>query len=218
MKEATRRSFLKASAVLALAGAVGVPVLMTTGCNGVTIAQDIVNWTPALQSSAATVAAAVATLQPMYAAIIATALTGFDAATNLVVAEAKAYLANPGQTVLQALQTGVITLQQQVNSALLAAVKIVNPQSQQLIIAGLNAVATAINSIFALILQVKGNTVSAAVKPPGSSSTSSVRPIVFKQEYTTASVKMIQEHYDVSFEQAHVVYVRGLNLIQAEGF
>ena len=211
-----RRSFLRASASLALASCVSAAPIMTTGCNGTTIAQDIVNWTPTLESTAAMVASTVAILQPQFAAIVAAALAGFDAACNLVVAEAKAYLANPGQTTLQALQTAVVTFQQQINTALLQAAKIVDPKSQSVITQGLNAVATAINAIFALITQIKGNTIStaaaAAIPKP-----STVSVLIEKGIYTP-DVQLIAEHYKVPYHVAQQIEFTTQIQLRAEGF
>lgn len=212
-----RRSFLRASAALALASCVSAAPIMTTGCNGTTIAQDIVNWTPTLESTAATVASTVAILQPPFAAIVAAALAGFDAACNLVVAEAKAYLANPGQTTLQALQTAVITVQQQVNATLLQAARIVDPKSQSVVTQGLNAVATTINAIFALITQIKGNTISASA-PAAVLKSSSLQIQKIRKPFYEESVEMVAKHYNVPRHSAEQIYVLGNELVAQEGF
>ena len=85
------------------------------------MAQDIVNWTPALQSAVATVDSTAALLAPADAPLFAAATVGFDAASNLLMAQAKAYLANPSASALAQLQNQVVILQQQVNAALLQA-------------------------------------------------------------------------------------------------
>ena len=118
------------------------------------MAQDIVNWTPALQSAVATVDSTAALLAPADAPVFAAATVGFDAASNLLVAQAKAYLANPTAGVLAQLQTQVVTFQQQVNAALLQAAKIVNPASQQHALAAIQAVATVVSAILALVQSV----------------------------------------------------------------
>src|ERR1035438_1130029 len=46
-----------------------LPLPFMTGCSGVTVAQDIVNWTPALQSAVATVDSTAALLAPADAPI-----------------------------------------------------------------------------------------------------------------------------------------------------
>jgi len=57
-----------------------------SGCSGTTVAQDIVNWTPALQSAVATIDSTAALLAPADAPIFVAATVGFDAASlpNLV--------------------------------------------------------------------------------------------------------------------------------------
>ena len=59
------------------------------------MAQDIVNWTPALQSAVATVDSTSALLAPADAPVFAAATAGFDAAKTAGGSQAKAYLANP---------------------------------------------------------------------------------------------------------------------------
>ena len=108
-----------------------LPLPWMQGCTAAGVAEDIVNWTPPLQSAVATVDSTAALLAPADAPIFAAATIGFDAASNLLVAQAKAYLANPSASVLAQLQNQIVTFQQQVNTALLQAAKIVNANSQQ---------------------------------------------------------------------------------------
>ena len=204
-----RRSFLVSSAALAVMPS----SLLLEGCSGSAAAQDLVNWTPSLQSTAATVAATVELLLPADAVIIEAALVGFDTATNLAVAEAKAYLANPGQSTLQALQTGVTTLQQQVNSALLQAAKIVNPKSQQAVTAAINAVATVVNSMLALILSIKGNTVAAAAK---TAKVIRLRDLPYSDQ--EQAVTIVAEHYRITRDEASIRVNGGEAAIWAAGF
>ena len=93
-----------------------LPLPFSTACSGVTVAQDIVNWTPTLQSAVATVDSTAALLAPMDAPIFTAATVGFDVASNLLVTQAKAYLANPSGGLLAQIQTQIVTFQQQVNS------------------------------------------------------------------------------------------------------
>ena len=65
------------------------------GCTATGVAQNIVNWMPALQSAVASVDSTAALLAPADAPIFTAATSGFDAASNLLVVQAKAYLANP---------------------------------------------------------------------------------------------------------------------------
>ncbi|HUA97550.1 MAG TPA: hypothetical protein VMA34_04435 [Terracidiphilus sp.] len=131
-----------------------VQLTWTTGCTGKSVAQDIVNWTPSLQSAVATVDATAAQLAPADAAVFTAATQSFDAASNLLVTQAKAYLANPTSSTLALLQNQVVVLQQQVNAALLQAGKIVNTGSQQRALAAVQAVATIVSSILSLVQSV----------------------------------------------------------------
>src|ERR1035437_5971025 len=88
----------------ALIAVVTFGLMPTVGCSGVTVAQDIVNWTPTIVSAAMTIDATVATLDPVNAPIIIAAGMTFSAAADLVAAQAKTYLANPNATTLQQLQ------------------------------------------------------------------------------------------------------------------
>jgi hypothetical protein len=127
---------------------------LLTGCSEAKVAQDIVNWTPALQSAVASVDSTGAILDPSGAPVFAAATAGFDAASNALVAQARAYLSNPSAGVLAQLQTAVVTLQQQVNASLLMAAKITNPGSQQHAIDAINAVGTVVNAMLALVQSV----------------------------------------------------------------
>jgi hypothetical protein len=131
-----------------------LPLPFVSGCSGVTVAQDIVSWTPALQSAVATVDSTAALLTPIDAPVFAAATAGFDAASNLLVAQAKAYLANPSAGVLAQMQAQIVVLQQQVNAAVLKSAKIVNPASQQHALSAIQAVATVVSAILALVQSI----------------------------------------------------------------
>ncbi|MGA9061558.1 MAG: hypothetical protein WB341_07820 [Terracidiphilus sp.] len=128
-----------------------IPLPWMQGCTATSVAQNIVNWTPSLQSAVATADSTAALLAPADAPIFAAATAGFDAASNLLVAQAKAYLANPSASVVAQLQTQVVTLQQQVNTALLEAAKIVDQKSQQHAVAVIQGVGTIVSAILALV-------------------------------------------------------------------
>jgi hypothetical protein len=149
---ATQQAKLGAWALIALL----LPLPWMQGCSETSIAQDIVNWTPALQSAVATVDSTGALLAPADAPVFTAATVGFDTASNLLVAQAKAYLANPSATVLAQLQTLIVTFQQQVSGAFLQAAKIVNPASQQHALAAIQGVGTIVSAILALVQSVSG--------------------------------------------------------------
>ena len=128
-----------------------LPLPFATGCSATTVAHDIVNWTPALESAVATVDSTAALLAPADAPIFTAATIGFDTASNLLAAQAKAYLANPSATTLGQIQIQVVTFQQQVNAAVLKAARIVDPASQKHALAAVQAVATIVTAILALV-------------------------------------------------------------------
>ena len=131
-----------------------LPLPCVSGCSGKSVAQDVVNWTPALQSAVATVDSTAAMLAPADAPIFAAATAGFNAASNLLETEAKAYLANPSASALAQLQAAVVALQQNVSAATLSAVKIVDEKSQTLALNAINAVSTILNAMLALVISV----------------------------------------------------------------
>src|SRR5579862_8772080 len=124
-----------------------MPLPFLGGCTGTSVAQNIVDWTPALQSAVASVDSAAALLSPGDAPLFATATVGFDAAAGLLVTQAKAYLANPSASTLAQLQEQVVVLEQQVNTAMLEAARIVNPASQQHALAAIEAVGTVVTAM-----------------------------------------------------------------------
>ena len=188
-------------------------MITTTGCNGATVAQDIVNWNPTIQSTAATVAAAVSILQPQDALLVAVALAGFKGAGDLCVAEANAYLANPGASTLQLLQAAVVAFEQQINASLLAAARIIDPKSQQIVVAALGAVGAAINAVLALIAGIKGNTLAAmGVK-------TQVKISQVKHLYNPSAVNMeIAAHYQISQQYAGIAVRDNTQMLMAMGF
>jgi len=188
-------------------------MITTTGCTGTTVAQDIVSWNPTIQSTAATVAAAVSILQPQDAILVAVALAGFKGAGDLCVAEANAYLANPGASTLQLLQAAVVAFEQQINASLLAAARIVDPKSQQIVVAALGAVGAAINAVLALIAGIKGNTLAAmGVK-------TQVKISQVKHLYNPSAVNMeIAAHYQISQQYAGIAVRDNTQMLMAMGF
>lgn len=131
-----------------------IPLPWMEGCDTNSVARNIVNWTPALQSAVASVDSAAALLAPADAPVFAAVTAGFDAASSLLVSQANEYLAHPGAGALAQLQAQVVTFQQQVNAALLSAARIVDPASQQHALFALEAVATIVTSILALVQSI----------------------------------------------------------------
>ena len=132
-----------------------IPMPMIAGCSGISVAQEIVNWAPALQSAVSTVDSAAALLAPADGPIFVAATVGFDAASNLLVNQARAYLSNPSAGALAQIQAQIVIFQQQVNSALLEAARIVNPASQKHALAAVQSVATVVGALFALVQSIR---------------------------------------------------------------
>jgi hypothetical protein len=168
-----------------------LPLPLATGCSSTKVAQDIVNWTPALQSAVATVDSTAALLAPTDAPIFAAATIGFDAASNLLVNQAQAYLANPSAGTLAQIQTQVVTFQQQVNSAVLQAVKIVNPASQQHALAAVQAVATIVSAMLALVQSVSSKSAVATMASRSTIKLASVEPLW----ENSSAARTIAAHY-----------------------
>ena len=177
-----------------------IPLPWMQGCTTTSVAQDIVNWTPALQGAVATVDSTAALLAPADAPIFAAATSGFDAASNLLVAQAKAYLANPSASVLAQLQTQIVTLQQQVNAALLQAAKIVDANSQQHALAAIQAVGTIATAILSLVASVSSKAAVAHMAAQSGVKLSMVRPYLDDER----AAGLVAAHYGEPVELARV--------------
>jgi len=189
-----------------------LPLPFMSGCSARNVAQDIVNWTPTLESAVATVDTAAALLAPADAPIFAAATAGFDAACNVLVAQAKAYLANPNATVLAQLQAAVVVFQQQVNASLLEAAKIINPNSQAHALNAINAVGTAVTAILALVQTVSSKAQVAQMAAQSTIKLAAVRSSLDENK----AAAMIASHYGEPVELARAqVEQAELNAAQA---
>jgi hypothetical protein len=177
-----------------------LPLPIVAGCSGTTVAQDIVNWTPALQGAVATVDTTAALLAPLDAPIFTAATVGFDAASNLLVAQAKAYLASPTASVLAQLQTQVVTFQQQVNAALLQAAKITNTVSQQHALACIQGVATIVSAVFALVQSISGKIALAHMAAQSTIKLAAVQPYIDQ----AMAARTLANHYAEPVELARM--------------
>jgi hypothetical protein len=175
-----------------------LPLPFVSGCSEASVAQNIVNWTPALESAVATVDSTAALLAPADAPIFAAATAGFDAASNLLVAQAKAYLANPSATVLAQLQAAVVAFQQQVNASLLLAAKITNPASQAHVTSTINEVATIVTAMLSLVASISSKTAVAQMASQSTIKLAAVRPYLDESK----AVAMVASHYGEPAEWA----------------
>jgi hypothetical protein len=177
--------------VLMLCAVLVAGTIPVAGCSGQQVAQDIVDWTPALQTAVAVVDTTASVLAPADALVFQAATASFDAATNLLVAQCKAYLANPSTSLLAQLQSQIVTFQQQVNAALLQSARIVDPNSQAHALAAINGVATIINAIFALIESISSQATAAQMASQASIKISEVQPYLDQ----ALSARIVAEHY-----------------------
>jgi len=177
-----------------------LPLPFLGGCSGSTVAQDIVNWTPSLESAVATVDSIAALLAPEDAPVFTAATIGFDAGSNLLDTQAKAYLANPSASLLAQLQTQIVVLQQQVNAALLQSAKIVNPASQQHALAAVQAVATIVTALLALVQSVSSK---AAVAQMAAASTIKLASVQLYIDQSHAA-EIVAAHYGEPVELARM--------------
>jgi len=185
-----------------------------TGCSAASVAQDIVNWTPSLESAIATVDSTASLLAPMDAPIFAAATTGFDAAANLLEVQAKAYLANPSASVLGQLQAQVVTFQQQVNSSLLAVVKIADSASQKHALSAIQAVATIVNAMLALVESVSSKAAVAHMAQAAQIKLAAIEPLLDSNQ----AVAMVAAHYDVPVAEAQVQVALAERMEMQAGF
>ena len=169
-----------------------LPLPWLEGCTGIGVAQDIVNWTPSLQSAVATVDSTAALLAPADAPVFAAATAGFDVASGLLVTQAKAYLANPTAGALAQLQTQIVTLQQQVNAALLTAAHISNAASQTHALAAVQGVATIVSAILALVQSVSSKAQVAQMAGQSTIKLAAVRAYLDG----AGSARIVATHYD----------------------
>jgi hypothetical protein len=184
------------------------------GCSAKSVAQEIVNWTPALQSAVSTVDSTGALLDPADATLFAAATSGFDAASNLLAAQAKSYLANPTTSTLAQLQTQIVVLEQQVNASLLAAAKIVQPASQQHALNALDAVATAVSAILALVQSISSKAAVARMAAQAPIKLSAVQPYLDRK----GAIQMVARHYGEAPGNATVQVALAESAVQHAGF
>jgi hypothetical protein len=191
-----------------------LPLPWIGGCSGVTVAQDIVNWTPTLESAVATVDSTASLLAPADAPLFAAATNGFDAASDLLVAQAKAYLANPTASALVQLQSQVVTFQQQVSAALLQAARIVDPHSQAHALSVLQAVATIVNTILSLVASISSKAAVTKMSAATGVKLSMLRPYLDNNR----AAEIVAAHYSEPLTLARVQVAQAQQMEINAGF
>ena len=162
-------------------------IVPTVGCSGQSVAQKIVGWTPFIDSAVSTLGSLAAQLAPQDAILIQAGVTAITTGQNLLDKKAQAYLANPTAGVLAQLQAQAVTFQQDVNAAVLAALKITNADSQKRIIAQIQVVLTGATAVLALLQTIKGSTLTI---PATTVTTAEVLPYLDEQR----SVDIVAQH------------------------
>jgi hypothetical protein len=191
-----------------------IPLPWMQGCTASSVAENIVNWTPPLQSAVATVDSTAALLAPADAPIFIAATIGFDAASNLLVAQARAYLANPSASVLAQLQNQIVTFQQQVNTALLQAAKIANVNSQQHALAAIQGVGTIVVAILALVQTISSKAQVAQMAAASSVKLAAVEPYLNENR----SVQIVAAHYREPVSEARLQVAQTVQAEMSAGF
>src|SRR5580698_8492787 len=186
----------------------------SSGCSGVTVAQDIVNWTPALQSAVATVDSTAALLAPVDAPIFTAATVGFDAASNLLVTQARAYLANPTASILAEIQAQIVTFQQQVNASLLETARIVDPASQKHALSAVQAVATVVSAMLALVQSISSKAAVAQMTAHSTIKLAAVQPLLDARQ----AAHSVAAHYGEPVAFARTQIAEAMRSEQQAGF
>jgi len=132
--------------------------------------------------------------------VYAAATAGFDAAAALLITQAKAYLANPSAGTLAQMQVQVVVLQQQVNTAMLRAARIVNPASQQHALAAIQAVGTVVTVMLSLVQSVSSKAAVAQMAAASTVKMSDVLPWVDQRQ----AAEIVAVHYGESVVMAQV--------------
>jgi hypothetical protein len=191
-----------------------IPLPWMQGCTAAGVAENIVNWTPSLQSAVATVDSTAALLAPADAPIFTAATIGFDVASNLLVAQAKAYLANPSGSTLAKLQNQIVTLQQQVNTALLQAARIVDQKSQQHALAAIQGVGTIVVAILALAQSISSRAQVAQMAADSGVKLAAVEPYLNESR----AAEIVAAHYGEPVEVARVQVAQATQAEMSAGF
>ena len=192
MKVKQKTSFQSLLGVIALCALV-LSASMTTGCTQaqkVSVAQEIVNWTPAFVSGVDTLGGIAETLDPAAALIVAPATAALNAFAPQFELAAKNYLANPNQTTLQVLQALIVQIQQNTNAGLLAAAKITNPNSQATAIKNINLVATIVNTLLGLVQSISTKAQIAQMASGVTMTLAMVRPYMDEPALESAGLRV----------------------------
>ena len=208
----SNNSISKLSAWLLIALLVPLPWMQ--GCTAAGAAQNIVNWTPALQSAVAAVDSTGALLAPSDAPAFAKATADFDTDSNVLVAQAKSYLANPTAGTLAQLQNQVVVLQQQVNVALLQASRIMDSASQQHAMAAIQAVSVIVTAILSIVQSASSKTEVARMASHSTIKRAAVEPYMDQSQ----AARIVASHYGEPVQLAEEQVAQAQQEAFAAGF
>jgi hypothetical protein len=131
-----------------------------------------------------------------------------------LVVQAKAYLANPSASLLAQIQTQIVTFQQQVNSALMKTGRIIDPLSQKHALAAVQAVATIVSAMLALVLSISSKATVAQMAAESPIKQTSVRNYLDDSK----TVATVAAHYGESLETARIQAAQAEMSQSAAGF
>lgn len=168
----------------------------TTGCTQaqkISVAQQIVNLTPAFTSAVDLALSTIALLDPPAQLIIAPTMILVNATGPQISKAAQDYLNNPTETNIQVLQGIIVQIQQSVNTMVLQAAHIVNPQSQAIAVRDVNQIAALTNLILGLVQSISTPAQKAVMAADVKISMAQVRPYLdqalMQQELDAARAK-----------------------------
>jgi hypothetical protein len=147
-------------------------------------------------------------------AIFIAATVGFDIASNLLVTKVKAYLANPTAGVLAQIQNQVVTFQQQVNASLLQTAKIVDLASQKHALSAVQAVATVVTAMLALVQSVSTKAAVAQMACQSTIKVATVEPFLDRGQ----SAQIVASHYGEPLAAAGVQVTQATRSQREMGF
>lgn len=182
------------TSVLNIVASLSVGCLVLTGCTDqqkqttVQVMRQINTYAPAVVSAANTVTAMLAA-NPAIAAVAAPVDTAFDVLANTVQALAASYVAHPDANVLQQLQAAVNTLEVNINTSTLAALKISDPASQQLALVALKGLLTVVTVVFGLVSQTETKAQLLRLRDAGTLHLARVRPYMDESALRVAGLR-----------------------------
>lgn len=196
------RFSLQSALALAFAGILCVMPIGCTQQQRVTVAQEIVNLGPGVQSAVDTALATASVFLPADGLIFNAATAGFDTLSTGLEKAANDYLADPTQTTLAFLQAEIVKFQQAVNTALLQVAGIKDAASQKLALVAINGIATVVNTVLGLVQSISTKAQVAAMASQVHITLAQVRPLMDKAQMAAISLRVA---HDIGLQQVVTV-------------